>query len=84
MHQHPSSGNMKYSSIMDTVSRLPLVILQALARFDRQLPGFVTDAALLHGVETRTSCPVQIGTKFWLQSGYVAAAIHLPSVAESP
>ncbi|CAM9526452.1 unnamed protein product [Chrysoparadoxa australica] len=33
---------------------------QALARFDQRLPGFISDQALLHGVETRTSCPVQI------------------------
>jgi len=32
----------------------------ALESFDRQLPGFITDQALLHGVETRTSSPVRI------------------------
>ncbi|KAJ4803657.1 FAD/NAD(P)-binding oxidoreductase family protein [Rhynchospora pubera] len=28
--------------------------------FDKELPGFITTDALLHGVETRTSSPVQI------------------------
>ncbi|CAM9147629.1 unnamed protein product [Phaeothamnion confervicola] len=32
----------------------------ALADFEAAMPGFVTDAALLHGVETRTSAPVQV------------------------
>ena len=30
----------------------------ALLQFDRKLPGFISDAGLLHGVETRTSSPV--------------------------
>ena len=30
----------------------------ALQQFEQKLPGFVTDAGLLHGVETRTSSPV--------------------------
>ena len=30
----------------------------ALLQFDKKLPGFVSDAGLLHGVETRTSSPV--------------------------
>ncbi|KAG2425705.1 hypothetical protein HXX76_013547 [Chlamydomonas incerta] len=33
---------------------------QALRRFDRRLRGFVTEEALLHGVETRTSAPVRM------------------------
>jgi uncharacterized FAD-dependent dehydrogenase len=33
---------------------------KALQQFDRQMPGFVTPEAILHGVETRTSAPVQI------------------------
>ncbi len=33
---------------------------QALGRFERALPGFLTDDALLIGVETRTSAPVQV------------------------
>lgn len=28
--------------------------------FDEELPGFISDTGLLHGVETRTSCPLQI------------------------
>ena len=35
-------------------------IKAALLTFDKQMPGFITDQALLHGVETRTSSPVQI------------------------
>jgi len=30
----------------------------ALQQFEQKLPGFVSDAGLLHGVETRTSSPV--------------------------
>ena len=32
----------------------------ALQKFDRLMPGFITHDAILHGVETRTSAPVQI------------------------
>eukprot|EP00741_Cyanophora_paradoxa_P022905 tig00021525_g22125.t1 len=32
----------------------------ALLRFDRSMPGFLCEHAVLHGVETRTSAPVQI------------------------
>jgi uncharacterized FAD-dependent dehydrogenase len=43
----------------------PLAITEALRcallDFDRQLPGFLCDDGLLHGVETRTSSPVKIG-----------------------
>ena len=28
--------------------------------FDKQMPGFVSEDALLHGVETRTSSPVRV------------------------
>ncbi|KAJ6296125.1 hypothetical protein OIU76_026906 [Salix suchowensis] len=28
--------------------------------FDKELPGFISNEALLHGVETRTSSPIQI------------------------
>ncbi len=31
----------------------------ALQQFEQKLPGFVSDAGLLHGVETRTSSPVR-------------------------
>jgi uncharacterized FAD-dependent dehydrogenase len=33
---------------------------KALRHFDKEMPGFVSEEALLHGVETRTSAPVQI------------------------
>ncbi|PHT97076.1 hypothetical protein BC332_33997 [Capsicum chinense] len=33
---------------------------QSLLKFDKELPGFISSDALLHGVETRTSSPVQI------------------------
>ncbi|KAK9098149.1 hypothetical protein Syun_025194 [Stephania yunnanensis] len=32
----------------------------SISMFDRELPGFISEEALLHGVETRTSAPVQI------------------------
>ncbi|CAL5374729.1 unnamed protein product [Camellia sinensis] len=32
----------------------------SLSMFDKELPGFISSNALLHGVETRTSSPVQI------------------------
>ncbi|OVA07952.1 Pyridine nucleotide-disulfide oxidoreductase [Macleaya cordata] len=32
----------------------------SISMFDRELPGFISKDALLHGVETRTSSPVQI------------------------
>ncbi|KAL7137950.1 hypothetical protein ABFS83_10G129700 [Erythranthe nasuta] len=42
----------------------PLQITEALQRalstFEKELPGFVSTSALLHGVETRTSSPIQI------------------------
>lgn len=33
---------------------------RAVVEFDRKLPGFLTEDAVLHGVETRTSAPVRI------------------------
>ena len=33
---------------------------EALLDFDRRMPGFLCDDAILHGIETRTSAPVQI------------------------
>lgn len=33
---------------------------EALEAFDARMPGFVCGEALLHGVETRTSSPVQV------------------------
>ncbi|XP_024979945.1 uncharacterized protein LOC112516923 [Cynara cardunculus var. scolymus] len=42
----------------------PVHITEALqhsiSAFDQELPGFISNGALLHGVETRTSSPVQI------------------------
>ncbi|KAF5469424.1 hypothetical protein F2P56_013501 [Juglans regia] len=42
----------------------PIHITEALqysiSAFDRELPGFISSEALLHGVETRTSSPIQI------------------------
>lgn len=53
---------------------------EALLRFDKEMPGFITPEALLHGVETRTSCPVQIARdKVTLQSKNVR---HLFPVGE--
>ena len=34
------------------------VVREAFLQFDKQLPGFISEKALLHGVETRTSSPV--------------------------
>ncbi|XP_072961405.1 uncharacterized protein [Typha angustifolia] len=33
---------------------------QSIVMFDKELPGFISKEALLHGVETRTSSPLQI------------------------
>ncbi|CAH2077432.1 unnamed protein product [Thlaspi arvense] len=33
---------------------------QSISMFDKELPGFISEEALLHGVETRTSSPVRI------------------------
>eukprot|EP00595_Chromulina_sp_UTEXLB2642_P002147 CAMPEP_0196768406 /NCGR_PEP_ID=MMETSP1095-20130614/42712_1 /TAXON_ID=96789 ORGANISM="Chromulina nebulosa, Strain UTEXLB2642" /NCGR_SAMPLE_ID=MMETSP1095 /ASSEMBLY_ACC=CAM_ASM_000446 /LENGTH=251 /DNA_ID=CAMNT_0042137941 /DNA_START=740 /DNA_END=1491 /DNA_ORIENTATION=- len=35
-------------------------IRSALINFDRSMPGFLSEDAILHGVETRTSAPIQI------------------------
>jgi uncharacterized FAD-dependent dehydrogenase len=43
-------------------------IREALPAFDRQLPGFAREDALLTGVETRTSSPLRIGRDDRLQS----------------
>ncbi|GFP94812.1 uncharacterized protein cbei_0202 [Phtheirospermum japonicum] len=32
----------------------------AISMFDKELPGFISSSALLHGVETRTSSPIRI------------------------
>lgn len=41
---------------------------EALARFERQMPGFCGEEALLHAAETRTSAPVRIERDATLQS----------------
>lgn len=33
---------------------------EGLKKFDREMHGFISDTALLHGVESRTSCPIRI------------------------
>lgn len=35
-------------------------LIQALERFDQSMKGFISKDALLHGVESRTSCPIRI------------------------
>ncbi|KAJ1422150.1 hypothetical protein B484DRAFT_332452, partial [Ochromonadaceae sp. CCMP2298] len=64
------SGGIISSSYRLGVKESPLHMLypdyvnQALRRalmdFDRKMPGFISPEAILHGVETRTSAPVQI------------------------
>lgn len=39
---------------------LTAALQEALMQFERRMPGFVCDQALLHGVETRTSAPLRI------------------------
>lgn len=39
---------------------LTAALQEALVQFERRMPGFVCEEALLHGVETRTSAPVRI------------------------
>ncbi|KAG0553790.1 hypothetical protein KC19_12G039300 [Ceratodon purpureus] len=41
-------------------SHLTHALKEALVAFDGQLPGFITEHGLLHGIETRTSSPVRI------------------------
>ena len=61
----PSSSyrlGVRSSALHDIYSPAITAALQAaLQRFDRQLPGFLSPEGLLHGVETRTSSPLQIG-----------------------
>ncbi|XP_011083935.1 uncharacterized protein LOC105166324 isoform X2 [Sesamum indicum] len=40
--------------------RVTEALQHAVSMFDKELPGFVSNNALLHGVETRTSSPVHI------------------------
>jgi uncharacterized FAD-dependent dehydrogenase len=41
-------------------SRMREKMLEAFARFDRNMRGFVSEEAQLYGVESRTSCPVRV------------------------
>ncbi|ONK78852.1 uncharacterized protein A4U43_C01F230 [Asparagus officinalis] len=41
-------------------ARITEALQRSITMFDEELPGFITKDALLHGVETRTSSPVQI------------------------
>ncbi|KAL5699029.1 hypothetical protein ACHQM5_029987 [Ranunculus cassubicifolius] len=41
-------------------NELTKALQKSISMFDRELPGFISKDALLHGVETRTSSPVQI------------------------
>ncbi|KAJ3676545.1 hypothetical protein LUZ60_003957 [Juncus effusus] len=41
-------------------SHITEALQKSIHMFDRELPGFISKDALLHGVETRTSSPVQI------------------------
>lgn len=50
-------------------------IRAALIKFDQRLPGFICDEAILHGVETRTSSPVQV-----LRSRDTYESISLPGL----
>lgn len=40
--------------------KIYLRLLNAFEHFDNSMPGFISAQAQLHGVETRTSCPVRI------------------------
>ncbi|KAL1817736.1 hypothetical protein DCAR_0522212 [Daucus carota subsp. sativus] len=41
-------------------SHITEALQHSILKFDQELPGFISNNALLHGVETRTSSPVQI------------------------
>lgn len=41
-------------------THLTNALKHSISMFDKELPGFISDTGLLHGVETRTSCPLQI------------------------
>ena len=74
----PSHGQLPTSSYRLGVKAAPLHDLypphitaafrQALLRFDRQMPGFLGQEALLHAAETRTSAPVRVERDASLQS----------------
>lgn len=64
------SGQLPPSSYRLGVKPVPLhdfypphmtaAFVAALERFDRQIPGFASDQALLHAAETRTSAPLRL------------------------
>lgn len=66
----PSEGELPSSSYRLGVTAAPLhelypppitqALRDGLRKFARSMPGFDCDQALLHGVETRTSAPVQV------------------------
>jgi uncharacterized FAD-dependent dehydrogenase len=39
---------------------ITVALREAIMQFEKRMPGFITPEALLHGVETRTSAPIQI------------------------
>ncbi|CAH9144510.1 unnamed protein product [Cuscuta epithymum] len=41
-------------------SHITEALQKSILMFDKELPGFISSSALLHGVETRTSSPIQI------------------------
>jgi uncharacterized FAD-dependent dehydrogenase len=49
--------------------RLTAAFKTALERFDRRIPGFLSDAGVLYAAETRTSAPVRVDREGpWLES----------------
>lgn len=40
--------------------KLSLKIKEGLEKFNQNLPGFISEKAMLFGVETRTSCPIRV------------------------
>ncbi|XP_019170755.1 PREDICTED: uncharacterized protein LOC109166277 [Ipomoea nil] len=42
---------------------ITVALQKSILMFDEELPGFISSSALLHGVETRTSSPVQISRR---------------------
>ncbi|XP_057509739.1 uncharacterized protein LOC130792260 isoform X2 [Actinidia eriantha] len=59
----PSSYRMgvKNASLHDLFpSYITEALQNSISMFDKELPGFISSNALLHGVETRTSSPIQI------------------------
>lgn len=70
MAGRPSIGELPSSSYRLGTHAAPLHDLypphmtaafrEALQRFDKQMPGFLSESALLHAAETRTSAPVRV------------------------